>query len=477
MNSTGISQSWARITAVAAVLLVAGGVSAAEVKRVPKSQAEIGLSFAPLVRSAAPAVVNIYTRRVVRSRPVSPLFNDPFFRRFFGNQFAPGGGQKKRVQNSLGSGVIVSADGLIVTNHHVIDKADEITVVLTDRREFEAEVVTRDEGTDLAVLRISTAGETLPFLELRDSDTLEVGDLVLAIGNPFGVGQTVTSGIVSALARTARGVSDFGFFIQTDAAINPGNSGGALISLDGGLVGINTAIYSRGGGSNGIGFAIPSNMVATVIGSAASGGQVVRPWLGARGQTVGADIARSLKLPRPTGVLVNSVHPAGPTAEAGLQVGDVILAVNGKEIPDANSLKFRVATLNIGGRADIEVVRNGRRLTLVVPLRAAPETPKRDLSLITGPNPYAGAEVANISPALAEEISLDTDLTGVLVMRLKRGSPADRIGLEPGDILLRLNGNDIPSVAALKRLVARDYSAWRIEISRAGRVLQLIIRG
>lgn len=465
------------IAALPALLLSAGAVTAADVKRIPASQAEINLSFAPLVRSAAPAVVNIYTKRVVRARRISPLFNDPFFRRFFGNQFAPGGGQKKRVQNSLGSGVIVSADGLIVTNHHVIDKADEITVVLTDRREFEAEVVTRDEGTDLAVLRIGAGVEKLPFLKLRDSDTLEVGDLVLAIGNPFGVGQTVTSGIVSALARTARGVSDYGFFIQTDAAINPGNSGGALIALDGGLVGINTAIYSRGGGSNGIGFAIPSNMVATVVGSAASGGQVVRPWLGARGQSVDADIARSLKLPRPTGVLVSSVHPAGPTAEAGLNVGDVILSVNGKEVPDANSLKFRIATMRIGGTAAFDVVRNGRRLMLTVPLRAAPEMPKRDLSLITGPNPYAGAEVANISPALAEEVSLDTDRTGVLVMRLKRGSPADRIGLEPGDILLRLNGADIPSVAALKRMVAREHSAWRIEISRAGRVLQLIIKG
>lgn len=461
----------------AAVLLSAGNVSAADPKQLPKSRAEVNLSFAPLVRSAAPAVVNIYTRRVVRSRQISPLFNDPFFRRFFGNQFAPGNRRNKRVQNSLGSGVIVSADGLIVTNHHVIDKADEITVVLTDRREFEAEVVTRDEGTDLAVLRISAKDEQLPFLKMRDSDQLEVGDLVLAIGNPFGVGQTVTSGIVSALARTARGVSDFGFFIQTDAAINPGNSGGALISLDGGLVGINTAIYSRGGGSNGIGFAIPSNMVATVVGSAAMGGQVVRPWLGARGQTVDADLARSLRLPRPTGVLVNSVHPAGPTVRAGLKVGDVILSVNGKEVADANTLKFRVATLNVGGTAALEVIRKGRRMNLSVPLRTAPEIPKRDLSLITGPNPYAGAEIANISPALAEENSLDTDLTGVVVMRIKRGSPADRIGLRPGDILLRLNGVDIPSVAALKDLLRKEYSAWRIEISRAGRVLQLIIKG
>ena len=434
------------------------------------------LSFASLVKSAAPAVVNIYTRRVIRARRFSPLFNDPFFRRFFGEGFAPGGG-KRRVQNSLGSGVIVSADGLVITNHHVVDKADEITVVLTDRREFEAEVVTRDEGTDLAVLRIKAKDETLPFLSLRDSDTLEVGDLVLAIGNPFGVGQTVTSGIVSALARTARGVNDFGFFIQTDAAINPGNSGGALIALDGGLVGINTAIYSRGGGSNGIGFAIPSNMVATVIGSAVSGGQVVRPWLGARGQTVDADLARSLGLARPLGVLLNSVHPKGPSAKAGLKVGDVVVAVNGKEVADSNTMKFRVATLRIGGKAEFTVMRRGQRVTLSVPLQAAPEVPPRDLSLLSGSNPYAGTEVANLSPALAEELSLDSDAAGIVVIRVKRGSPADRIGLEPGDILLRLNGVKLGSVSELRQVIKREYATWRIEIVRGGRTLQLVIRG
>jgi len=364
-----------------------------------------------------------------------------------------------------------------VTNHHVIDKADEITVVLTDRREFEAEVVTRDDGTDLAVLRIKSNDEKLPFLKLRDSDTLEVGDLVLAIGNPFGVGQTVTSGIVSALARTARGVSDFGFFIQTDAAINPGNSGGALISLDGGLIGINTAIYSRGGGSNGIGFAIPSNMVATVIGSALSGGQVVRPWLGARGQTVDSDLARSLGLSRPSGVLINSVHPNGPAAKAGVKVGDVVVSVNAKEIADANTLKFRIATLSVGTSAAFSVMRRGQVVDISVPLQAAPEIPQRDLSLISGSNPYTGAEVANLSPALAEEISFDTDAAGVVVMRVKRGSPADRIGLEPGDILLRLNGTEIVSVSKLRQMVRREYSNWRIEIVRGGRTLQLVIRG
>ena len=470
--------------AVAAAFLAAAALAcaarilpaAAEDVRLPASREEVRLSYAPLVKSAAPAVVNIYTRRVVRTRQVSPLFNDPFFRRFFGDQFSFGGETRNRVQNSLGSGVIVRGDGLIVTNNHVVDKADEITVVLTDRREYDAEIVVRDEKTDLVVLRIDTKGEALPFLPLRDSDTLEVGDIVLAIGNPFGVGQTVTSGIVSALARTARGINDYGFFIQTDAAINPGNSGGALVSLDGRLAGINTAIYSRGGGSNGIGFAIPSNMVATVIGSADAGGKIVRPWLGASGQTVEADMAGSLRLARPSGVLVNAVHEGGPAARAGLRVGDVIVSINDREIPDVNALRFRIATLKVGGSAAIGIVRRGEVNTLSVALERAPEVPRRDVTLIEGANPYAGAEVANLSPALAEELSLDTELTGVIVLRVRRGAPADRVGLEPGDLLLKLNGQAIGSVSALRKMAAEEADGWRMEIGRNGRVLQLFIR-
>lgn len=464
------------IAAVLACLLTAG-YAAAQETRIPTSKTEIDLSFAPLVKKAAPAVVNIYTRRVVEARQTSPLFSDPFFRRFFGDQFSFGERPRSRVQNSLGSGVIVAADGLIVTNNHVVDKADEITVVLPDRREFEAEVVVRDDKTDLAVLRIDAKGEKLPYLPLRDSDTLEVGDLVLAIGNPFGVGQTVTSGIVSALARTARGVNDYSFFIQTDAAINPGNSGGALISTDGSLIGINTAIYSRGGGSNGIGFAIPSNMVATIVGSAVSGGKIVRPWLGATGQTVEADMAASLKLAKPFGVLVNAIHEDGPADKAGLKVGDVILSVNDHDVPDVNSLRFRIATLKVGGTAELRISRRGRLWTMDIPLVPAPEDPPRNISLIEGSNPYAGAEVANLSPALAEELSLNTDLTGVIVLRVKRGAPADRVGFEPGDILLRLNGETIDRVATLKALLIDDDSGWRIEIVRKGRTLQMYIRG
>ncbi|MGH7088404.1 MAG: trypsin-like peptidase domain-containing protein, partial [Stellaceae bacterium] len=290
--------------------------------RAPPTREAIRLSFAPIVKVAAPAVVNVYSRRVVRQQP---LFDDPVFRQFFGDN-SPFGRARERVQSSLGSGVIVDPSGLIVTNDHVVKEAQQIRVVLSDRREFEAKVLLADARADLAVLKIDPHGAALPALALGDSDRLEVGDLVLAIGDPFGVGQTVTSGIVSALARSA-GVSDFRSFIQTDAAINPGNSGGALVDLDGRLVGINTAIFSQSGGSIGIGFAIPAAMLRPMLQAALHGGRIVRPWLGASGQPVTAEIAPTLGLAHPEGVLVKDVAADSPAAKAGLHIGDVILDV------------------------------------------------------------------------------------------------------------------------------------------------------
>src|SRR5579863_5863988 len=265
----------ARILALALTLLPSLLMATADAQnRTPPASRElIQLSFAPVVKKAAPAVVNVYSRRVVQTR--SPFFDDPMFRQFFGDQ-SPFGLPRQRVQQSLGSGVILDARGFIVTNRHVIQAAEEITVVLSDRREFEAKLLVSDEHADLAILKIDAHGEPLPTLELGDSDQIEVGDLVLAIGNPFGVGQTVTSGIVSALARTGIG-SDVSSFIQTDAAINPGNSGGALVDLDGKLVGINTAIFSQSGGSVGIGFAIPAVLVRTVLEAATTGAPIRRP--------------------------------------------------------------------------------------------------------------------------------------------------------------------------------------------------------
>ncbi len=449
--------------------------AAAAQKRTPSSKSQIEHSYAPLVKQAAPAVVNVYSRKVVRGRQFSPLFDDPFFRRFFGEGFGMGLGKSpQRVQNSLGSGVIVGADGLIVTNNHVIEGADEVTVVLADRREFAAVIVGTDERTDLAVLRVETDGEVLPFLEFRDSDELEVGDLVLAIGNPFGVGQTVTSGIVSALARTQVGISDLNSFIQTDAAINPGNSGGALIAMDGRLVGINTAIFSKTGGSMGIGFAIPSNMVRSVLAGVTGNGSVVRPWLGAFGQGVTSDIAASLGLRRPGGILISEVYPGGPAERGGLQVADVVLAVNGREITDPQSLMFRVATLSIGGTAELTVWRRGREIKLRVALEAPPEEPPRDVTVLGGQNPLAGATVANMSPALAEELGLTVVRRGVFILELKRGSAAHRLNFRPGDTIVAMQGEKVNSAAHLKALVAMPSSRWYLIITRGGKTHNLI---
>ena len=460
---------------IAALLVLPRSGDLLAQKRVPESRQEITLSFAPLVKKAAPAVVNIYTKRVVQSRQ-SPFLNDPFFRQFFGDAFNFGNG-RKRVENSLGSGVIVRSEGIIVTNHHVIDKADPITVVLADRRELDAKVILSDEKTDLAILRVDTGGEKLPILEFHDSDELEVGDLVLAIGNPFGVGQTVTSGIISALARAAEGVSDYSFFIQTDAAINPGNSGGALITLDGRLAGINTAIYSRSGGSQGIGFAIPGNMVRRVVEGAVSGAKLVRPWFGATGQSVTTDLAGALGLRRPVGVLISDLYPGGPAQRAGLQPGDVVTEINGREVADPKALRYRIATLEVGQSAPLTVIRKGVVLRLTLSLEAPPEDPPRRLTLLKGQHPLSGVTIANLSPALAEELSLEPSQRGVIVLGISRRSPARRFGMRPGDMLVAINDRKIESVAEAKFALRGSGSGWRISVLRDGRVLTVSIDG
>ena len=467
--------------AVVLALLASAAVTVAEAsdRRLPTSREEIKLSFAPLVSRVGPAVVNIYTKTIVeqRRRP-SPLFDDPFFRRFFGDMLP--GRPSQKPQQSLGSGVILDPDGLIATNAHVIDDADVITVVLTDRREFDATLLLKDERTDLAILEIDTGGETLPFLDFRDSDDVEVGDLVLAIGNPFGVGQTVTSGIVSALARTTLGITDYSFFIQTDAAINPGNSGGALVTMDGALVGINTAIFSnnRGGasgGSIGIGFAVPSNMVKTVLQSA-RGGRIVRPWIGVSGQSVTSDMAESLGLERPSGVIVNRVYPEGPADDAGLEIGDIILALGGREIQDNQALRYRVATRAVGDLVDMKVSRKGEVFDVPVPMLAPLADPPPDIDEIEGRNPFQGATVANLSPAFALENNLDDMQSGVVVLRIRRGSAAASVRLRPGDIILKIEGDNIDSVGTLRRAVDRNTDVWRISVKRGDRVINTELR-
>ena len=447
-------------------------------KSTPRSVEQIRLSFAPLVRQAGPAVVNIYAKTVVTERRGSTLFDDPFFRRFFGDMVPSK--PRQRTQQSLGSGVLVDPDGIIVTNHHVIENAQEIKVVLSDRREYDAKVLTDDERTDLAVLKIDAGTVRLPFLEFHDSDELEVGDLVLAIGNPFGVGQTVTSGIVSGLARTSVGITDYSFFIQTDAAINPGNSGGALVTMDGRLVGVNTAIFSnqRGGtgGSIGIGFAVPSNMVRTVL-TAARGGRVVRPWVGIGGQPITAELAREFGLDLPVGVVVTQLYPKGPAERAGMEVGDIVLEVAGKPVDDQQSLRYRIATRPIGETVAMTLLRKGRRLTVGLPLREAPAEPAADETEIRGQNPFEGAVVANLSPAYALERDLDDMERGVVIAKVRRGSVAANLGLRPGDVVLAVNGSRIDRVAALRDAVKREQALWRLSIRRDGKVLNSEIRG
>lgn len=471
--------SWRRFaTLVLGGLLIAAPAMAQDATRsVPQSRAEMQLSFAPIVAKVSPAVVNIYTKRV-REVARSPFLDDPFFRRFFGDA-APFNAPRQRVEQSLGSGVIVQSDGIIVTNHHVIEGAEQITVALADRREFEAKLLASDPRSDLAVLKIDPPrGETLPYIEIRNSDEILVGDLVLAIGNPFGVGQTVTSGIVSALGRTGVGGLDTQSFIQTDAAINPGNSGGALVTMDGRLIGINTAIFSRSGGSVGIGFAIPSNLVTTTVASAASGQGIVRPWFGASGQTVTADIAQGLGLARPQGVLISSVYPGGPADQAGLRVNDVVLRMDNAEVTDLRGLQFRIASRPVGQSLQIDILRNGRTQSLSMPLQRPPENPPRRLTELRQ-GPLGGATVGNLSPAFAEEIGLPPETRGVIVTEVNRRAAAGQLGIRPGDILLRVNATEIQSVEDASRSMTRapGNGQWEIQIRRGEDVLTARVRG
>jgi len=438
---------------------------------VPGSIADLRLSYAPVVQRVTPSVVNVYAAKIVANR--NPFMDDPFFRRFFGG----GGMPQEQIQRSLGSGVIVDPSGLIMTNNHVIEGASEVKVALADKREFEAEILLKDARSDLAVLRVKDGRERFTAIELGDSDELQVGDVVLAVGNPFGVGQTVTHGIVSALARTQVGITDYQFFIQTDAAINPGNSGGALVDVAGRLVGLNTAIYSRSGGSQGIGFAIPVNMVKVVVASARTGGSTVkRPWLGAKLQNVTPDIAESLGLKRPAGALVATVAEKSPAARAGLKTGDLIVAIDGQLVEDQNAFDYRFATKPLGGQAQLGIIRNGKEATLRVALETAPET-ARDEILIQARSPFMGLKVVNISPAVADELRLDSTAEGVVVTEVADGSLAQSLGFQRGDMITEVNGEKVAQTRDLDRAAKERQRLWRITIVRGGQQISVTFGG
>ena len=461
-----------------AVVLGSGGVANAQLleaapqRVVPSSNMQVQLSYSPVVKQTAPAVVNVFTSRTVQRRSRSSFFDE-----MFGMRRAP----QSRTESSLGSGVIVRDTGIIVTNAHVVKGAEELKIVLNDRREFEAEVIAQDEDIDIAVLKIDTKGERLPSLAIQDSSgsgggDLEIGDIVLAIGNPFGVGQTVTSGIVSALGRT--NVTDTSSFIQTDAAVNPGNSGGALVNLSGELIGVNTAIFSRSGGSNGIGFAIPSELVSRAVDSAISEGRIVRPWIGARTNAVDATMAAALGLDRSKGAVINDIYPKGPADKAGLEKGDVILSLDGTEVNDDSGLRFKLATLRRGQNAKVKVWRDGRERTYTVRADTPQETPARDERKLEGYHPLDGAVVVNMSPALGEELGFDPYVQGVMVLKVERGSAANYNRLRPGDFIVGIGDDDVSSTRQLNALLlsSGNPEEWDISVDRNGRIGVLPVR-
>ncbi|MCJ2077054.1 Do family serine endopeptidase [Methylobacterium sp. E-016] len=454
--------------------------SAMPEKAAPTGKGEVQLSFAPVVKRAAPSVVNVYASHIDKRPNARTSAMDEFMRRFFGAEGGrgQGGAPGERAQKSLGSGVIVDASGLIITNNHVIDNMNEVRVSLADRREFEATIVLRDPRTDLAVVRITNPTGGLIPMPFGDSESLEVGDFVMAIGNPFGVGQTVTQGIVSALARTQVGSSDYQFFIQTDAAINPGNSGGALVDLRGQLMGINTAIYSQSGGSHGIGFAIPASMVKAVVETAKNGATTVRrPWLGARVQSVTPDIAESMGLDHPTGVLVASLQAKSPADEAGLKRGDLILTVDGLSVDDPEAFGYRFALKGITGQTKFGILRGTSRSTLPVKLTPAPETRPRDVLKVRTRSPFFGATLINTSPAVAEEMLTDFPVDGVAVQAVDENSIAARAGLQKGDMLVSINGQPVSTTKDVERATRTVQSAWEIAINRNGEVLTSMFGG
>lgn len=458
-----------RAALIALSITVAGPIAAET--RVPVSPTEISLGFAPLVKEAAPAVVNIYAKIVTQERQRTPFSNDPFFDQFFRGLSKP----QLRVQNSLGSGVILTAGGIVVSNYHVVGMATDIRVVTTDRREYSARVVLADQASDLAILQLEEAKD-LPFLDLRNSDQVEVGELVLAIGNPFGVGQTVSSGIISGLARTGTATGEgFGYYLQTDAAINPGNSGGALIDVNGDLIGINTRILSRSGGSNGIGFAIPANLVREFVHQVQTGTEEFqRPWAGMSGQPVDADLAASMGMARPEGMVISDLHRASPFVAAGFKVGDVITMVEGQLVNSPSEMAFRMSVVGMGGSAQVTRLRGTETEVLVVEMMVAPNIPPAQVVQLKGDSVLPGLTVARINPAVIIRFGLSLGAEGVVIT--DPGQHGARAGLRPGDVLKTINDTAVSETGDVAGLLASSGRRLKLNLLRGGQRLNLRFR-
>ena len=443
-----------------------------ESKQVPHRREEVVLSYASVVKKVAPAVVNIYAFQDTKiDYPLSPFMEDPFFQQFFDN-LNP---DERNAQNSLGSGVIISSSGLVLTNYHVIENADIIRIALSNKKEYVAKLVTTDKKTDLALLQIE-GGDDFPYLTISPQEDLEVGDIVLAIGNPFGVGQTVTSGIISALARSQEGINDFRSFIQTDAAINPGNSGGPLVTTDGRLVGINTAIYSKTGGSMGIGFAVPTSLAIPIVKSIERGGRITRPWLGIEVIPVDSDMAHDLGLSYPYGVLVQNIYPGGPADKAGIKKSDFIAFFDGKQISDDASLDYQVAISPLGKEVELILFRKGSEKKVLLPLEEPYKAKDPRPLLIKGKNPLQGASLMDLSPALALEIGVNPMKQGVIISNIADTGAAAHLGLEPGDVLISINKKKISSKDEVMTLLKETAPDWTVHLLRKGKILTFRVK-
>ncbi len=430
-------------------------------------------SFSPIVKKTVPAVVNIYALRVVDPPTIPHAFSkDPFFQKFMGDLLKDGGAFDKQAQNSLGSGVIINPEGLVITNEHVIRGAQEIFIVLSDKREFKVTVVAKDVPADLAILRIlKTHDQKFPFLELEDIDTAEVGDFVLAIGNPFGIGQTVTSGIISALAKSQSQDEDFRAFIQTDAAVNPGNSGGALVNLDGKLIGLNTAIFA--GASSGIGFATPSNLIMPFLEQLKFGKASIRSWVGTQVVSLSCEVARKLGLERPEGALVTHLISKGPGDLAGLKKGDVILEINQKPVEDAGIFRFKIASTPLNTPLTLLIFRQHAKQQIIIKTSEAPATQTENPLYIRGRNVLEGATVLPVTPSLIKEMVLPPEAEGLIILDFSKNSRAYKEGFRRGDVLLQIEGEAITSTKELLTFLAKKRGRFTFLILRGREIFEL----
>ena len=423
---------------------------------------------ADVAQKVIPSVVNISSTKTVVIEQ-SPFFSDPFFREFFGNV------PHERVQRALGSGVIITSDGYIITNNHVVGGADKVEVRLSDERVFTARIIGTDPKSDVAIVKIDAKG--LPTIPVGDTSKLRIGTFVLAVGNPFGLGQTVTMGIISALGRSGLGITDYENFIQTDAAINPGNSGGALVNMKGELIGINTAILSQSGGNVGIGFAIPVDLAMSVKNSLIRYGKVVRGWLGVTAQDIDPKIAKTLNLGSTKGVLVSDVAKTSPASTAGIKRGDVLTAINGKPVISASSLRFAVSELTPGTPVKVTVFRDGKEWIIPVTIGdLAKATVAEDRFAVKDNRFLAGLTVSEITPTIRETLNLDPDMAGIVVLEVTRGTPAESTGIRPGDLILKINDKAIKDLSELKKAVAALTSRkMSITIYRNGMIMSTTI--